>query len=555
MTALVPLVVLIPLAAAALALALPGRRRAQQLITVCALASMVVLSGVFMFVVDSQSTLVMEVGGWAAPFGIALVVDRLSALMLTVSTVVLLGVLLFSLGQGLADGDQETPVSIYYPTYLVLGAGVCNAFIAGDLFNLYVGFEILLVASYVLITLGGTQARIRAGITYVVVSLVSSILFLASIALVYAATGTVNMAQLAVRIAELPSDIQLVLNLALLIAFGIKAAVFPLAFWLPDSYPTAPAPVTAVFAGLLTKVGVYAIIRSQTLLFVESDVNELLLVVAALTLLVGILGAVSQLDIKRLLSFTLISHIGYLIFGIGMASAAGYAATIYYIAHHIIVQTTLFLAVGLVERHGGTTSLNGLGGMLRSAPVIAALFFIPMLNLGGIPPFSGFIGKLGLFNAAAELQTPGAYWLMGVGALVSLLTLYALARAWSLAFWRSKAAALGGPAAPTGQSTEALVLRRREDALLEHLHDAPDARPRQQQRETPRLMIGATSGMVAISLALTVFAGPLYAYATRAGEALTQPQQMVDRVLGDSPDDLGGGSGKTTPATDAGDQP
>lgn len=543
MISLIPLVVLIPLGSAALALALPGRRRAQQLITVIALVSVVALSGTFMWIVDQQGALVMQVGGWAAPFGISLVVDRLSALMLTVSAVVLLGVLLFSLGQGLADGDDETPVSIYYPTYLVLGAGVCNAFIAGDLFNLYVGFEILLVASYVLITLGGTGPRIRAGVTYVVVSLVSSILFLVSIGLVYAATGTVNIAQLTLRIAELPGNVQLLLNLALLIAFGIKAAIFPLAFWLPDSYPTAPAPVTAVFAGLLTKVGVYAIIRAQTQIFPHSSVDQLLLVIAALTLLVGILGAVSQLDIKRLLSFTLISHIGYLTFGIGMATSAGYAATIFYVAHHIIVQTTLFLAVGLIERHGGTTSLTSLGGMLRAAPVVAVLFFIPMLNLGGIPPFSGFIGKLGLFTAAAELGTPGAYWLMGVGALVSLLTLYALARAWSLAFWRTRAAALGGANAPVPNTPEGLMLQGREVALIEHLHDAPDAMPLQEQRETPALMIAATAGMVAVSVLLTVAAGPLYAYATRAGERLAAPEQFVAAVL-DNPNNVSSGSGK-----------
>ncbi|MBO1902034.1 Na+/H+ antiporter subunit D [Leucobacter weissii] len=558
MTALVPLVVLIPLLGAALAMALPGRRRAQQAITLSALTAILLLAVAFMWAVDVYGTLVMQVGGWAAPFGISLVVDRLSALMLAVSALVLLGVLLFSLGQGLADGDEETPVSIYYPTYLVLGAGVCNAFIAGDLFNLYVGFEILLVASYVLITLGGTGPRIRAGITYVVVSLVSSILFLASIGLVYAATGTVNMAQLSVRLAEIPLDVQVLLNIALLIAFGIKAAVFPLAFWLPDSYPTAPAPVTAVFAGLLTKVGVYAMIRTQTLLFPDSRLGDVLMVVAALTLLVGILGAISQLDIKRLLSFTLISHIGYLVFGLAMASSAGYAATIYYIAHHIIVQTTLFLAVGLIEREGGTTSLTQLGGMLRASPVIAVLFFIPMLNLGGIPPFSGFIGKLGLFTSAAELATPAAYWLMGVGALVSLLTLYALARAWSLAFWRSRAAALGGPNAPKPPTTEALLLEGRETALLEQLHDAPHAQPRQEQRDTPRLMYAATAGMVAVSVGLTIFAGPLYAYSARAGEALTEPGQLVSRILGGESQGgerdgaPGSGSGRTA-LDDAGD--
>ena len=551
MSVLVPLVVLLPLAGAAFALAVPGKRRLQQGITLVALTGVVALSAALMIIVDAQGTLVMEVGGWAAPFGIALVVDRVSALMLTVSAVVLLAVFLFSIGQRLADGDEDTPVSIYYPTYLVLGAGVFNAFIAGDLFNLYVGFEILLVSSYVLITLGGTSQRIRAGVTYVVVSLVSSVLFLAAIAMIYGATGTVNMAQLTIRIAELPSEVQLILNLMLLIAFGIKAAIFPLSFWLPDSYPTAPAPVTAVFAGLLTKVGVYAIIRTQTQLFPDSSVDTLLLVVAGLTLLVGILGAISQSDIKRLRSFTLISHVGYMIFGIGMANAAGFAATIFYITHHIIVQTTLFLAVGLLERQGGTTSLSGLGGMLRTAPVIAILFFIPMLNLGGIPPFSGFIGKIGLFTVAAELATPGAYWLIGIGALVSLLTLYALARAWVLAFWRPRVKTGADAKTAKAPSTEALMLREREEALLERLHDAPDAQPQQKQKEIPRLMVGATAGMVVVSVALTIFAGPLYTYSWRAGEDLAQPGKLVQQVLGDTPGGLGGGSGTTEPGEEA----
>lgn len=551
MTFLVPLVVLIPLVAAALALAIPGHREIQRGITLVALTVSSALGITLMFVVDRMGPLVMQVGGWVAPYGISLVVDRVAALMLAVSAVVLLAVFIFSIGQGLADGDEETPVSIYYPTYLVLGAGVFNAFIAGDLFNLYVGFEILLVSSYVLITLGGTAARIRAGVTYVVVSLVSSILFLAAIGLVYGATGTVNMAQLQTRIAELPSDLQLILNLALLIAFGIKAAVFPLAFWLPDSYPTAPAPVTAVFAGLLTKVGVYAIIRTQTMLFPESSVDPLLLVIAALTLIVGILGAISQLDVKRMLSFTLISHIGYMIFGIAIANSAGFAATIYYIAHHIIVQTTLFLAVGLMERQGGTTSLSGLGGLMRSAPVIAVLFFVPMLNLGGIPPFSGFLGKLGLFTAGAALQTPGAYWLIGIGALVSLLTLYALARAWVLAFWRPKPATAAAAAEPAKEpaakapSTEALLLREREEAMIERLQDAPDAGPTQEKRGIPKLMIAATAGMIGVSLVLTFAAGPLFAYAERAGEDLASPEKLAGLVLnGDHPT---GGSGTTAP--------
>ena len=228
-----------------------------------------------------------------------------------------------------------------------------------------------------LLTLGGTNARIRAGTTYVVVSVASSLLFLISIAMIYAAAGTVNMADLAVKLPQVSEGTQMVLHVMLLVAFGIKAAVFPLSFWLPDSYPTAPAPVTAVFAGLLTKVGVYAIIRTETLLFPGNELSTLLMVAAGLTMLVGILGAVAQTDIKRMLSFTLTSHIGFLIFGVSLGNQLGMAATIYYVAHHIVVQTSLFLVVGLIERRGGTSNIDRLGSLAKISPVLALLFFIP----------------------------------------------------------------------------------------------------------------------------------------------------------------------------------
>lgn len=514
MNALVPLVVLVPLIGAAIALVLGRRPRAQRIVTLLALTIVLAIGIVLLLVVDAQGSLVMDVGGWAAPFGIVLVVDRLAALMVVVSALVLLAVLVFSVGQGLADGDAETPVTIYYPTYLILATGVMNAFIAGDLFNLYVGFEILLVASYVLITLGGTEARIRAGVTYIVVSLVSSMIFLAAIAMIYGATGTVNLAQLAVRLGDLPVDVQIILHLMLLVAFGIKAAVFPLSFWLPDSYPTAPAPVTAVFAGLLTKVGVYAIIRTETVLFPGTELNPALMVVALLTMVVGVLGAVAQADIKRMLSFTLVSHIGYMILGVSLGSAIGTAAAIYYIVHHIVVQSTLFLAAGLIERQGGTTSITKLGGLLAASPVIAVLFFIPALNLGGIPPFSGFIGKIALFQATAEQGTVLAWVLIGAGALVSLLTLYALIRVWNLAFWRPAADVEGY-----------------ESSLIDNVSEAPGASEVTETKTIPRLMIGATAGMVVVSLALTVFAGPLYGLASRAGENLEGSSDYIDIVF------------------------
>ncbi len=527
MTALVPLVVLIPLLGAAAALVLGRSRSAQRLIGILALTAVVVIGAVLVVAVD-EGPLVVEVGGWPAPFGIVLVVDRLSALMVAVSAIVLLAVLLFSVGQGLADGDEETPVTIFFPTYLILAAGVFTAFIAGDLFNLYVGFEILLVASYVLMTLGGTTERIRAGTTYIVVSLVSSVLFLASIAMVYAAVGTVNIAQIAARMADVPMNVQIVLHVMLLTAFGIKAAVFPLSFWLPDSYPTAPAPVTAVFAGLLTKVGVYAIIRTETLIFPGPEFNPVLMGIALATMVVGVLGAVAQADIKRMLSFTLVSHIGYMILGIALGSVIGATATIYYIVHHIVVQATLFLSAGLIERRGGSTSITRLGGLLASAPVIAVLFFVPALNLGGIPPFSGFLGKLALFQAAAAEGSALAYVLIGAGALVSLLTLYALARAWTLAFLR--------PAADVAGYTSNLIGR---------IAVSPGSGDVRDRRDVPRLMTVATGGLVAVGLALTVFAGPLFDYAGRAGEALETPQIYIDTVFpnGIPGDGTNGGDG------------
>ncbi|MEO5743766.1 MAG: Na+/H+ antiporter subunit D, partial [Terracoccus sp.] len=376
--ALVPMPVLLPLLGAALTLAFRRSARLQRTTSVTVLSLVVVVAAVLVHQTDQNGPQVLWLGGWDAPLGIALVADRLSSLMLLVSSVVTLIVLIFAIGQGSADDNdddgQQTPLSIFHPTYLVLTAGVANSFLAGDLFNLFVGFEILLFASFVLITLGGTATRIHASTTYVVVSLLSSALFLVAIAGVYAATGTVNMAQLAIRLADIPPGVSLVLQLSLLTAFAVKAAIFPMSAWLPDSYPTAPAPVSAVFAGLLTKVGVYAVIRMQTLLFPDSPLHGLLMWAALLTMVIGILGAVSQSGLKRILSFTLVSHIGYMIFGIALATPHGMAGAIFYVVHHITIQAALFLITGLVERLAGTTSLHRLGGLALASPVLATLF-------------------------------------------------------------------------------------------------------------------------------------------------------------------------------------
>src|SRR3954454_22139812 len=439
MTWLVPLPVILPLLGAGLTLTLSRRPALQRAVSTTVLVAVVVIAATLLYQTDRHGPQVLWIGAWPEPLGISLVADRLSALMLLVSAVVTLAVLVYSIGQGMTGDERDTPLTIYHPTFLVLAAGVWNAFLAGDLFNLFVSFEMLLFASYVLLTLGGTGARIRAGTIYVVVNVLSSSLFLIAIAAVYSATGSLNLADLAGRISDLPAQLSLVLQLLLLTTFSIKAAVFPLSFWLPDSYPTAPAPVTAVFAGLLTKVGIYAIIRTQTLLFPDSPLTGLLMWAALLTMIIGILGAVSQSGLKRILSFTLVSHIGYMIFGIALATTHGTAGAIFYVAHHITIQTALFLITGLVERLAGTTSLDRLGGLAVASPVLATLFFVSAMNLSGIPPLSGFLAKVGLLDAGIELGTP-LVWLLVVGGFVtSLLTLYALAKVWSQAFWRTPA--------------------------------------------------------------------------------------------------------------------
>ncbi|GAA1645348.1 Na+/H+ antiporter subunit D [Georgenia ruanii] len=512
MTWLVALPVALPLVGAGFALALARYRRLQGIVSVTTL-SLVLAVAVVLLVEVGNGPIVLDVGNWAAPVGIALVADRLAALMLVISVTVTLAVLVYSLAQGLADGDRGAPLAIYHPTFLVLSAGVSNAFLAGDLFNLYVGFEILLAASFVLITLSGTRERVRSGTIYVVVSLVSSMVFLTALALIYAATGTVNLAQLAVRLPELGQGTQLVLQLMLLVAFAIKAAIFPLSAWLPDSYPTAPAPVTAVFAGLLTKVGVYAIIRTQVLLFPDGRLDTLLMWLALATMLVGILGAVAQEDIKRLLSFTLVSHIGYMIWGIATASVAGLSAAIFYVAHHITVQTSLFLVAGLIERRGGTTSLVRLGSLARVAPLLAVLFFIPAMNLAGIPPMTGFLGKTGLIEAAAQEGTAMSWALIAGGLITSLLTLYAITKTWNMAFWQ----------------------------------EAPEPLP---ETTTPRAMVGSAGALVVFSLVLMVLAGPLYAYTDRAAADLRARTPYISAVLPEG----GRGTGQSSNIAQQGDR-
>jgi multicomponent Na+:H+ antiporter subunit D len=495
MSALIVLLIVIPLGAAGISQALNRLPRVQRAISAVALTAAVVMAAVLAFAVDAHDVVVARVGAWPAPLGITLVADRLSAIMVLVSAVTVLAVLLYAIG----SPKTADRAASFHPVYLVLAAGVSASFLTGDLFNLFVAFEMMLTASYVLMTLGGTAAQIRHGMTYVVISLLASTLLITAIGLTYAATGTVNLADLATKLPDIDPAMRGALATMFLVVFGIKAAIFPLFFWLPDSYPTAPAPVTAIFAGLLTKVGVYAIVRTQTLLFGHEGPSTLILTLAALTMVVGVLGAIAQDDVKRLLSFHIVSQIGYMVFGLGLFTVAGLAAAVFFIVHQIVVKTTLFLVGGLIEEATGTGHLHRLGGLLHSAPVAAVTFLVVGFSLAGIPPLSGFVGKLGLVRAGFDA---GAHWVVVVSLAVSLLTLYSMVKIWAGVFWGK-----ADEPPPIAESMEVSRLR------------------------FPGLMSGATVGIATVSVAIAVFAGPLYAYSERAATDLADPARYIEEVL------------------------
>jgi multicomponent Na+:H+ antiporter subunit D len=494
MTSLLVLPIVLPLLGAALSILFGRSRTAQRVVAITALTGVAGCAIALLAVVDRDGPIATQAGGWPAPLGITLVADRLSAIMLVVASLTLLAVLVYAIGQ---PGAERNHVG-FQSVYLVLAAGVSAAFLTGDLFNLFVAFEMLLTASYVLLTLGGRRDQVRAGMTYIVISLLASALFLTALALLYAATGTMNMADLAGELGDLPSGLRSAFAVLLLVVFGIKAALFPLYFWLPDSYPIAPSPVTAVFAGLLTKVGVYAIFRSQTLLFPSDAPDDLLLVLAGATMVVGLLGAIAQDDVRRILSFNIVGHIGYMAMGLGLFSLAGLAAAVFYTLHHIVAMTTMFLVGGLIEHVGGSSRLARLGGMVSTTPVLAVLFLLPALSLAGVPPLSGFIGKVGLIESGLAQDR---YTIVGISILVSLLTLFSMMKIWSAVFWST----------PT---------------------EAPEGRPHAPgPLGGPALMVVPTAALVALSLGIAAAGGPLYELSQRAAGELLDPHAYVTEVL------------------------
>jgi multicomponent Na+:H+ antiporter subunit D len=444
----------------------------------------------------SGERLVLQLGGYPAPFGITLVLDSLSALMLVFTAVTAVATVSYSIG----TLDQRATMN-YYPLVLLLLAGVNGAFLTGDLFNLYVFFEVLLMASFALLTLGGQIGQINGGIRYVVLNLIASTLFLSTVGIIYGNTGTLNIAHVAERMDSLPASIQLLTAGLLFVAFGSKSALFPLFFWLPSSYHTPHPAITAFFGGLLTKVGIYTLFRIFPLFYpgLLQEWQSAILAVAGTTMVVGGLGAMALGTMRRVLSYHIISQVGYMLMGLGLAvsgdpylATLGLAAGIVHILHNMVVKTALIMAGGAAEIDAATGSLiNGnLSGLSMRRPMLALLFFISAMSLAGIPPMSGFISKLGLLQSAVGSER----WVIAsVSMFTGFLTLMSMIRLWQTAFW-GKPAAYANPVSP----------------LAKPMHRG--------------LTLAPIALLVALSIGIGLFGGPFFSWTQTAAS------QVLDRA-------------------------
>ncbi len=483
--------VIVPLFSAAVLLLLRHSQGAQRVLATLSTAASVVVAAVLMAQVSSGGIQVVQFGGWTAPFGISFVADHLSAVMVLIASVMALASAVYAL----RDIDPERERSGFHPLFQVLLVGINGAFLTGDLFNLYVWFEVLLISSFVLLTLGGRRAQLEGGIKYVSVNLLSSMLFLAAIGLLYGLTGTLNMADLAIELRHQDPGLVTTIAMLFMVAFGIKAAVFPLFFWLPASYHTPPIAISAFFAGMLTKVGVYALMRVFTLLF-TGDVgytHTILLWVGAFTMVSGVLTAAAQSDVRKILSFHIISQIGYMIMGLALYTPLALAGAVFYLIHNIVAKANLFLIAGIARRLTGSFDLGRIGGLFKAAPFLSALFLIAALGLAGIPPLSGFWAKLLVVLAALEA---GVWWIAAVALGVGLLTLFSMTKIWQYAYWKP----------------------------------APDDAP--VGAAPSRLFYAPVVGLAALTVLLGLWSTPLIGVADAAAAELLDPSRYVGAVLG-----------------------
>jgi multicomponent Na+:H+ antiporter subunit D len=440
--------------------------------------------------VARSGTVILNFGGWGAPFGVTFVADRLSAALCTVAGVVALAVAVFAR----ADIRARRRRAGFDPLFLAMLAAVNGAFLTGDIFNLYVWFELMLVTALGLVTLDRRPAQIDGAFRYAAMSMMGATFMLVGIGLLYGEAGTLDMAHLSATLAGRAPSVTLTAAAYLLLAgVALKAGLFPLFFWLPASYHTPPAAIGAAFAGLLTKVGVYALIRVFTLLFHSTSpaLFGLLLAMSAATMVIGLVAALNERDFRRVLSFNLVGHIGYTTASLSLFTPAALAGAIFYVIHHIVVITNLYLVSGVLLRLRRTTDMAGLGGLYRGQPVFALLAMVPIFSLAGVPPLSGFLGKLAILEGTFEA---GAFWLGGLVLCVGLLTLLSMGRAWAEIFWQPS--------------------------------------PEEDRGSPGRPPIAAISGLSIVTLAISVVAGPLFDITLRAAQQLLQRDLYIRAVLG-----------------------
>ncbi|MFJ6322545.1 MULTISPECIES: Na+/H+ antiporter subunit D [unclassified Rhizobium] len=419
----------------AILLMLRNRTEWQAWIAIPGLLLLVLIDIALLGKVASEGAVTMVMGRWLPPFGIAFSVDLLGAAMALTAAIVALAAAVYALAEIGTSGRRYG----FFPLLMLLLAGVSGAFLTGDVFNLYVWFEVLLISSFGLLILGSEREQIDGALKYAVLNLIATTLFLVSVGYLYAVFGTLNMADIAIK-ARAGGSTAPMMTLAglFLLAFGMKAAAFPVNFWLPASYHTPRITVSALFAGLLTKVGVYALIRILVMLLPieRTELGPMITVVAIATMLAGVVGALGSTDIRRLLGYIVISGIGTMLAGVALGGAAGLSGAIFYALHSMVLMTALYLLAGQAARLGGSFSLTALGGLYRRNGWFAGLSLILFFAVSGLPPFSGFWPKVVLVKASLAA---GAWWLAAAILLAGFLTTIAFGRVFLLAYWRPAA--------------------------------------------------------------------------------------------------------------------
>lgn len=425
--------VLIPLSGGVVLVAAWGRSQFSRLLAGLTVLLLVIVGFFNLYLVRSDGIKVTSLGDWPAPFGIVLVADLFSALMVLAASLAALAAVIF-----IVFAHDLWQQKYILPIMLMVLAGVNGAFMTGDIFNLFVFFEVALIGSYALMAVGGRKLQMEAAFKYVVINVFASTLFLIGVGLLYAEVGTLNMAHISQRVsASGEQNIITAAGMLLLVAFGIKAAVSPFHFWLPGAYTYIPSGVASFFGGVLTKLGVYAMVRVFTLVL-GHDANlyqPIFISIACLSMVVGSFGALAQRELRNLFTWDIISQVGYMIMGLGLFSVASLGGAIFFIVQYIPVKTSLFLCAGTIEKLCGTGDMSKLGGLARVSPILGVVFLVPALSLAGVPPFSGFWGKLALVQSGIAGATWESYTTVAFALVSSLVTLLVMSKIWQSVFW------------------------------------------------------------------------------------------------------------------------